>query len=423
MKKQLTRKIARFLIHPITKFIVIAFFALYLPAQMAWKPQCLADIVTNDARVYSLIAMLALFLSNMVLNNKFFHHLRNLNFRYILPVYLLLSGVLFGLLFISREPYSLKFITPSWLSMLLAFLLYGIVEKYSSRRHVAYVPCGNLTTVPTIKKVNWIKLEKPSLENVEKFDLIAADLRANLSDEWQKFLAEATLKQIPVYHSSRLLEILTGRVKMDHLYENNLGSLLPSKTYQVIKRILESSLIIASFPITLPIMLITAVAIKLESPGDAMFLQKRVGQGGKEFTIYKFRSMCKDSEKDGSQFAQANDMRVTRIGKFIRKVRIDELPQFFNVLKGDMALIGPRPEQKSFVDEFDKIIPFYSYRHIVKPGISGWAQVTQGYTADADESRIKLEYDFYYIKNFSFSMDLLIIFKTIMTMLTGFGAR
>ena len=121
--------------------------------------------------------------------------------------------------------------------------------------------------------------------------------------------------------------------------------------------------------------------------------------------------------------ASTNDMRVTRIGKFIRKTRIDELPQFFNVLKGNMSLIGPRPEQKVFVDQFEQEIPFYNYRHIVKPGITGWAQVTHGYAGDADETRVKIEHDFYYIKHISFSLDILIVFKTIKTMLTGFGAR
>ena len=116
-------------------------------------------------------------------------------------------------------------------------------------------------------------------------------------------------------------------------------------------------------------------------------------------------------------------MRVTRVGKFIRKTRIDELPQFINVLKGDMSLIGPRPEQRAFVDQFEIDIPFYTYRHVVRPGITGWAQVTQGYAASEDETRIKLEHDFYYIKNFSLWLDILIVFKTIRTMLTGFGAR
>ena len=121
--------------------------------------------------------------------------------------------------------------------------------------------------------------------------------------------------------------------------------------------------------------------------------------------------------------AVVGDMRITKFGHFIRKTRIDELPQFLNILKGDMSLIGPRPEQLSFVEQFNESIPFYRYRHIVRPGLSGWAQVMQGYASDEDETRVKLEYDFYYIKNFSLALDLLIILKTIQTILTGFGAR
>ena len=134
-------------------------------------------------------------------------------------------------------------------------------------------------------------------------------------------------------------------------------------------------------------------------------------------------SMVSDSEKDGAKFAQTNDERITKIGKFIRQTRIDELPQFFNILKGDMSLIGPRPEQKVFVEQFEQAIPFYNYRHIVKPGLSGWAQVTQGYASDTEETQVKIEYDFYYIKNFSFLLDLVTIAKTIRIIMTGFGAR
>ncbi len=212
-----------------------------------------------------------------------------------------------------------------------------------------------------------------------------------------------------------------GRVSLNN--SNEIELLRPSKKYQIIKQLFDIILVLISLPLVLPIMIITGVLILLESRGGMFFLQERIGQSGKPFMVYKFRSMCKDSEKEGSRFAQANDMRVTRIGKFIRKTRIDELPQFFNVLKGEMSLIGPRPEQKVFVDEFNKQIPFYNYRHIVKPGISGWAQVTHGYVADADETKVKLEYDLYYIKNFSFSLDVLIFFKTIQTVVTGFGAR
>lgn len=308
------------------------------------------------------------------------------------------------------------------LTMLFCFIGYFLSRRWGVPK-IAYISLGRVANLSQIENVEWIQLTEPKLGE-KRINAIVADLHSpELSADWQKFLAKCTLNNIPVYNVRQLQESLTGRVKIHHMYENDLGSLLPSPIYSLIKRIIDISLIILTFPITLPIMAITAIAIRLESEGGAMFIQNRVGQGGKEFRIYKFRSMCKDSEKDGAQFASSGDMRVTRIGKFIRKTRIDELPQFFNVLKGDMSLIGPRPEQKAFVDKFEEEIPFYNYRHIVKPGISGWAQVVHGYAADVDDTRVKVEHDFYYIKNFSLWLDILIIFKTLKTMITGFGAR
>lgn len=308
------------------------------------------------------------------------------------------------------------------LTMLFCFIGYFVSRRWIVPK-IAYISLGKAVVLNQIENVEWVELIEPKLGE-KRVNAIAADLHSpELSADWQKFLAKCTLNGIPVYNVCQLQESLMGRVKIHHMYENDLGSLLPSPIYSLIKRVIDISLIVLTFPITLPIMAITAVAIRLESEGGAMFIQNRVGQGGKEFRIYKFRSMCKDSEKDGAQFASSGDMRVTRIGKFIRKTRIDELPQFFNVLKGDMSLIGPRPEQKAFVDKFEEEIPFYNYRHIVKPGISGWAQVVHGYAADVDDTRVKVEHDFYYIKNFSLWLDILIIFKTLKTMLTGFGAR
>ena len=217
--------------------------------------------------------------------------------------------------------------------------------------------------------------------------------------------------------------MLEGKVQTNHLMENAIGSLQPNPLYMTFKRIWESFIIIATFPITLPIMTITAMLIKLENPGPAMFIQERIGQGGHLFRIYKFRSMTVKEVGAEDKFATAEQARITRIGKVIRKVRIDELPQFFNVLKGDMALIGPRPEQDSFVKQFEQEIPFYGYRHMVKPGITGWAQVVQGYADDTESTSEKLALDLYYIKNLSFWLDINIVFKTVRTMLTGFGAQ
>ena len=325
--------------------------------------------------------------------------------------------------FFTSLPYSVVYLGLSFLlCMLLVYLDYQYFEK-NKPLNLAYYPIGRADIVESIPGANWIRMDTPALP-AQRIDGVVTDLHAPaLTDEWQKFLAQCTLKHVPVYNIRQIQESLTGRVKIRHMYENDLGSLLPSETYSVLKRIWETALVLLSMPVVLPIMIVTGIAIKLESEGPMLFLQKRVGQFGKEFTIYKFRSMCRDSEKDGAQFAQAGDMRVTRIGKFIRKTRIDELPQFFNIIRGEMALIGPRPEQKVFVDQFEEQIPFYNYRHIVKPGISGWAQTVHGYAADADETQVKIEHDFYYIKYFSFWLDVIIVFKTIRTMLTGFGAR
>jgi len=219
------------------------------------------------------------------------------------------------------------------------------------------------------------------------------------------------------------MESLTGRVKLDHLSENQFGMLSPSPYYEGLKRLMDISAVIISAPLVIPIVLVTALAIRIESPGRALFSQERVGQGGKPFRIYKLRSMVKDSEKDGAQFASEGDMRITRVGAVIRKLRIDELPQFWNILKGEMSLIGPRPEQQAFVTEFEKNIPFYTYRHVVKPGITGWAQVRHGYAASADDTQEKIEHDFYYIKNYSLWLDIQIVIDTVRTILTGYGAR
>lgn len=172
-----------------------------------------------------------------------------------------------------------------------------------------------------------------------------------------------------------------------------------------------------------PIMLLTAIIVRLESPGPVIYKQDRVGLFEKEFTVYKFRSMRADAEKNGAVWASAHDARVTRFGKFIRKVRIDELPQIWNILKGDMSFIGPRPERMAFVRKLKETIPYYSLRHTVKPGLTGWAQVCYPYGASEDDARRKLEYDLYYIKNMSILLDINIVFKTVGVVLFPKGAR
>lgn len=341
---------------------------------------------------------------------------------YLLPSVTISWASIMGIILLLRLDYSRS-------ALLMSFLIancwivigYYLGRKYQSLK-LALVPYGNYSGIKELRLADFRVLTEPSLGNT-RYDAVVADLRADMPDEWQTFLANCALANIPVYHSRLITEQLSGRVKINHLSENIFGALYTTSFYGIVKRLCEIFFVLVLMPIWLPLMLIFGMIIKLESSGPMFFIQERVGLGDKDFKVYKLRSMCQDSEKKGAQFATQGDARVTKVGKFIRKTRIDEIPQFINILKGDMSLIGPRPEQRVFVEQFKKEIPFYSYRHVVRPGISGWAQVTQGYAANADETRVKLEYDLYYIKHFSFWLDMLIVLKTIRTMLTGFGAR
>ncbi|WP_245834690.1 exopolysaccharide biosynthesis polyprenyl glycosylphosphotransferase [Vibrio salilacus] len=252
---------------------------------------------------------------------------------------------------------------------------------------------------------------------------LVVDLHGRLTPEQEKFIADCSIHNIPVFHLESIREMVEGRVTTSHLSENAIGTLLPNPIYQSFKRIWESALILLTLPFSIPIMIITASLIRLDSKGPIFFVQERVGQAGKIFKIYKFRSMTVKTEDCTDKFATQETTRITKVGRIIRKLRIDELPQFYNVLKGDMALIGPRPEQQSFVTKFNEEIPFYSYRHMVKPGITGWAQTVQGYADNTDSTREKLAHDLYYIKHLSFWLDMNIVLKTVKTMLTGFGAK
>lgn len=176
--------------------------------------------------------------------------------------------------------------------------------------------------------------------------------------------------------------------------------------------------------LSLPLMALTALAVRLSSPGPILYRQKRVGMDGAPFTLYKFRSMSADAEaKTGAVWAQRNDPRITPVGRIIRKIRLDELPQLFNVLKGEMSIVGPRPERPEFVDSLAEQIPYYRHRHAVKPGITGWAQINYKYGDTIEDTITKLEYDLYYIKHMSLTLDLYIMFHTVKTMLVSRGAQ
>ncbi len=240
-------------------------------------------------------------------------------------------------------------------------------------------------------------------------------------------LLRCKLRGIRVLELSSFFERENGHLQLDSM--NASWMILAEGFHQgilrdTIKRLFDLLVSTAMLVVTLPIMVLTALLIKLESPGPVLYRQERVGQGCRNFTILKFRSMCVDAEKDGKpRWARQNDSRVTLTGRIIRRTRIDELPQIFNVFFGDMSFVGPRPERPYFVQDLTQKIPYYGVRHTVKPGITGWAQVRYPYGATDEDAMHKLQYDLYYVKNHSLFLDLMILFQTAQVVLWGKGVR
>ena len=265
----------------------------------------------------------------------------------------------------------------------------------------------------------------PIVQNkkIDKIIIAMAEMRGKFPVDP---LLRLRLDGIEVEEGISFYEKISGKIHVSHLKP---GWLIFSEGFQrrriaIGKRLIDIILSAVGLVLAAPIMLITALLIKLDSPGPVLFRQERVGEGAKVFVLLKFRSMRADAEsKTGPIWASENDQRVTSVGRFIRKVRIDELPQMINVLKGDMSFVGPRPERPQFIDMLEKEIPFYSLRHSVKPGITGWAQVRYEYGASVEDAMEKLQYDIYYIKNMSLLFDLSIVLETTKTVLLGEGSR
>jgi len=254
---------------------------------------------------------------------------------------------------------------------------------------------------------------------------LAMDLRAVLSEPMAKYLSSCDVAGYTIRPFSSIYEDHTGRVPLVHLTEGweISAPLLEVARWLPGKRVFDIVFSVLTAPLWVPVGLVVAGYVKLSDSGRAIFKQERVGLGGRVFTMYKFRTMNGDAERHGAQFAVEGDPRLIRGGSFLRKSRLDEIPQMWNVLKGDMSLVGPRAEQVPFVAEFRRQIPFYEHRHMVRPGITGWAQVNYGYADDEADTVEKLTYDLYYIKHMSPVMDLRIFWKSIWTVLTGDGAR
>lgn len=261
--------------------------------------------------------------------------------------------------------------------------------------------------------------------NIEEIVIAVRDRRGgNLP---MQDLLECKLGGIRVTDLSSFIERERGQVLLESLNTSWLvfgEGFRQNLVRETVKRAFDLAVSAVILTLSLPVMVFAAICIYLESGGPVLYRQERVGQGGKVFSIYKFRSMRTDAEKDGTpRWASANDDRTTRVGRIIRKLRIDELPQMFNVFKGEMSFVGPRPERPFFVRELTAKIPFYAARHSIKPGITGWAQVRYAYGASVDDTVEKLQYDLYYVKNHTLFLDILILIDTVEVVLWGKGAR
>tara|TARA_R110002096_G_scaffold16898_2_gene57723 strand:- start:60064 stop:61344 length:1281 start_codon:yes stop_codon:yes gene_type:complete len=369
----------------------------------------------------SLIATSIALVIGYYLYNKFIVYPARTSYSHVFPVFGSVYGLMFFVLVMFRIEYSRYQLLMSLLFALLWF--YGLIYVSTKTKKilVGLVPGGTIGEIRHGSIISTQELESP-VDDPALYDAIVADFRADLGLVWEKYVAQAALAGIPVYHVKQFSELSTGSVQLEHLSENSFGTIIPSLSYARAKRLVDLVLALIMLVPFAAIILISALLIKLSSRGPVFFIQERMGFRGKVFKIIKLRTM-EVRKTNGHSYTEANDPRVTRVGAVFRKFRIDEFPQIINIFAGQMSWIGPRPEAIDLSEQYEGAIPFYSYRHIVRPGITGWAQVNQGNVWDVEAATTKLHYDFYYIKYFSPWLDVMITVKTIAIMLTGFGSR
>lgn len=329
------------------------------------------------------------------------------------------AGVVMVFFFARLEYSRLQFIL-SFCAVILWFGVVGLLAPRVRRARLLLLPFGRAEDLLTSSQADW-RVATSSADLPADVNGVVADLRADLPPMWQHLLARAALGGLPVYHWKQVAESLTGMVDIEHFSENNLGSLLPSSIYLRFKRLVDVVAVLVTLPAILVVVGVAAAAILVSDGRPMLFKQKRMGYRGRPFVMIKLRTMVASSA--GAAFTADGDDRITRVGRFLRRYRIDELPQVVNILRGDMSWIGPRPESTELAAWYEREVPFYAYRHIVRPGITGWAQVNQGNVAEVKAATGKLRYDFYYIKYFSPWLDALVVARTIRTLLTGFGVR
>lgn len=298
---------------------------------------------------------------------------------------------------------------------------YRIVGFVTENGHRPNTVIGDLGVLGTTEELATIVKD----EKVDRIVIAVRERRGTFPTE--TLLKMSLAGDVSIEECSSFFERVTGQVHVDMLRPSWLifaGRGRETRLTTVSRELVHRGLALLGLILSMPIAIVTAILIKLESKGGVLYRQDRVGKNGRIIKVIKFRSMRTDAEKDGVPvWASSGDDRVTRVGRIIRKIRVDEIPQFWNIIKGEMSFVGPRPERPHFVAQLAEEIPFYEHRHLVAPGLTGWAQIKYPYGASVEDARQKLQYDLYYIKNQTLALDLVIVFETIKTVLFGKGGR
>mgnify|MGYP006266745735 CR=1 FL=1 len=342
----------------------------------------------------------------------------------VIPSVLLGFALSVLLIMVGQLPHSRMLLAAGFVGTMAS---YGLIHYFKARfirKRIALPSLSNTEELLNYKTIDWITISEPiPLERLSQLDGIVLDLSGDTSKNWIDFAISCSMRGISVYDNSKIAESLSGQADLQKLGDIGIDVLLPRRPYLAIKSGIDFLFAILLLPLASIILAIATVAIKIDSRGPAIFVQERSGYRGRTFKCYKLRSMYSDARITGPAFTTDGDNRITRVGRIIRKYRIDEIPQIFNIIKGDMSWIGPRPEALELAKKYEKHIPFYGFRHAVKPGITGWAAIRQGNVADVENATEKLRNDFFYIKNISLSLDSLIAVKTAFVIMTGFGSK
>ena len=318
-----------------------------------------------------------------------------------------------------RQYYSNRIIFVSLIVSCLAGLAFMFAKHRLHKTKIAVI-ASTAELDPTLGLAAEVLTDPQA--NLAAYDVILTPSVPNLSPQWALTVSRAMIMGRPVRHMAEYLEEAQGLVCIDHFDLEHLpvGGLT---SYLLRKRLLDIGLVLVSLPIVLPILAVGCLVVLVTMGRPVFFVQSRIGIGGRRFSIYKLRTMHVSAAAAGAATAGHGDLRIRGAGRWLRRFRIDELPQLWNVLKGDMSVVGPRPEWDVLGEAYQKQLPIYAYRHLVRPGITGWAQVRGGYASDLAETRTKVGYDLFYIKNLSFALDAQILARTVWTLFSGHGAR